>query len=102
MPEKHRTYIPVEADLRDYNALLSKYFSDEDDSSECALASLVKMKQAVALGKVENTCAVINDLLENGKSVVVYTCYLDVVDKISEKFEGKCVRITGAVSPEDR
>ena len=98
MPEKHRTYIPVEADLRDYNALLSKYFSDEDDSSECALASLVKMKQAVALGKVENTCAVINDLLENGKSVVVYTCYLDVVDKISEKFEGKCVRITGAVS----
>ncbi len=102
MPEKHRTYIPVEANLRGYNALLNKYFSDDDDSSECALASLVKMKQAVALGKVENTCAVINDLLENGKSVVVYTCYLDVVDKISEKFEGKCVRITGAVSAEDR
>ena len=102
MPEKHRTYIPVEADLKEYNALLNSYIDDNDNSSECALASLTKMKQAVALGKVENTCSLISDLLENEKPVVVYTCYLDVVDQISSRFEGKCVRITGAVSSEDR
>ncbi|MBQ6517231.1 MAG: DEAD/DEAH box helicase, partial [Anaerolineaceae bacterium] len=102
MPEKHRTYIPVEADLREYNALLNKYIDDSDESSECALASLVKMKQAVALGKVENTCALISDLLENEKSVVVYTCYVDAVERICRKFEGQCVKIIGSVSAEDR
>ena len=102
MPEKHRTYIPVEADLKEYNLLLNNYIADLDESSECALSSLTKMKQAVALGKVDNTCSLISDMLENEKPVVVYTCYLDVVEQISSRFEGKCVHITGAVSSEDR
>ena len=102
MPQKLRSYIPVEADLRDYDRLLNKYLTSQDDDSNQALAMLGRMKQAVALGKTEKTCALISDLLENGKSVVAYTCYLDAADKICEKFSGICVRITGDVSEAER
>ena len=102
MPQKLRSYIPVEADLRDYDRLLNKYLTSQDDDSNQALAMLGRMKQAVALGKTEKTCALISDLLENGKSVVAYTCYLDAADKICEKFSGSCVRITGDVSEAER
>ncbi|MBQ6518416.1 MAG: DEAD/DEAH box helicase [Anaerolineaceae bacterium] len=102
MPQKIRSFIPVEADLREYNSLLNEYLQSKEEDSECALAALGKLKQAVALGKVDNSCALISDLLENGKSVVVYTCYLDVVNKIEERFAGDCVRITGSVSADER
>ncbi|MBQ4513006.1 MAG: DEAD/DEAH box helicase family protein [Anaerolineaceae bacterium] len=103
MPQKLRSYIPVEADLRDYDRLLNKYLTSQDDDERTqAFAVLGKMKQAAALGKVEKTCALISDLLENGKSVVAYTCYLESADKICEKFGNDCVRITGDVSTAER
>ena len=74
----------------------------DDDERTQAFAVLGKMKQAAALGKVEKTCALISDLLENGKSVVAYTCYLESADKICEKFGNDCVRITGDVSTAER
>ncbi len=54
MPQKLRSYIPVEADLRDYDRLLNKYLTSQgDDDRAQAFAVLGRMKQAVALGKVE-------------------------------------------------
>ena len=103
MPEKLRTYIPVEADLKEYDSLLKRYLSSGDyEGSSGALAALGAMKQAAAKGKVEKTCALISDLLENGKSVVAYTCYLETAERIYEKFCGNSVKITGEVSPEER
>ena len=100
MPQKIRSYIPVEADLKDYDRILKKYLSPDDDSSP--LAVLNAMKQAAAMGKTDKTCSLISDLLENGKSVVVYTCYLEPAEKICRCFGDDCVRITGDVSAEDR
>ena len=103
MPEKLRSYIPVEADLREYDRLLKRYLSpDGDEGSGGSLAALGAMKQAAAKGKVEKTCALISDLLENGKSIVAYTCYLETADRIAEKFGNDSVKITGEVPPEER
>ncbi|MBQ6342241.1 MAG: DEAD/DEAH box helicase [Anaerolineaceae bacterium] len=103
MPEKLRSYIPVEADLRAYDRLLNRYLSGKDGADNGqALAALGAMKHAAAAGKVEKTCALISDLLENGKSVVAYTCYLDTAARICSKFGEDCVRITGDVSSADR
>ena len=103
MPEKLRSYIPVEADLKEYDSLLKRYLSSGDyEGSSGALAALGAMKQAAAKGKTEKTCALISDLLENGKSVVAYTCYLETAERIYERFSGDSVKITGEVSPEDR
>lgn len=103
MPQKVRSFIPVEADLKEYDRLLRGYLTArDDDETGCALASLGAMKQAAARGKAEKTCSLIDDLLENGKSVVVYSCYLDVVSRICERFGDQCVRITGDVSAADR
>lgn len=100
MPQKIRSFIPVEADLKEYDRILNRYISC--DESGDALAALGAMKQAVAIGKTEKTCELISDLLENGKSVVVYTCYLDPAERIFNHFRDDCVKITGDVSAEAR
>ena len=100
MPQKIRSYIPVEADLKEYDRILNRYLSVVESSDN--LAVLGAMKHAAALGKTEKTCALISDLLENGKSVVVYTCYLDPAEKIFSHFREDCVKITGDVSAEAR
>ena len=93
----------LEADLKEYDSLLKRYLSSGDyEDSSGALAALGAMKQAAAKGKTEKTCALISDLLENGKSVVAYTCYLETAERIYERFSGDSVIITGEVSPEDR
>ena len=104
MPEKRRSYIPVAANMKDYIAALKDYLCQDEDGDErgSALACLAKMKMAAAAAKVDKTCSIISDILENGKSVVVYSCYLDVVGRICGKFAETCVKITGSVSAEER
>ena len=100
MPQKIRSCIPVEADLKEYDRILNRYLSCSENGN--ALAALGAMKQAAAAGKTGKTCALISDLLENGRSVVVYSCYLDPAEKIFRYFGDDCVKITGEVSAEER
>ena len=100
MPQKIRSFIPVEADLKEYDRILNRYITSDESGN--ALAALGAMKQAAAIGKTEKTCALISDLLENGKSVVVYTCYLEPAERIFSHFRENCVKITGDVDAETR
>ena len=105
MPEKIRTYIPCIAKLKEYDKALKEYYEGKEAPEEekfCALAAMQKMKQALAIGKVNETINFAKDFVDNGQPIVIYTCYVETAKKIAEAFKNTSVLIIGETSAKDR
>lgn len=104
LPEKIRSYIPCEAEMKEYEAEMKAYYEakEDPDDSFCALAALQKLKRALARGKVKETIALAKDLVENDQPVVIYTCYVDVAKTIAKAFSKTSTMVIGEMNGEER
>lgn len=97
LPEKIRSFIPVEINLKGYYQRVEEYmkkrFYLSDDAQK--LVELNKMRKEIALEKVKHTIYFTKELLERKEQVVIFTSYTGVVDSIMEKFGDKATKITG-------
>ena len=103
LPEKIIT--PVWLDLE------SKFYSDEWDeflkisedekgkeSVAITLARLTKVRQIIAIEKVQYTCELIDKFLEQNKKVLVFTNYTMSLEMLQEKYAKKCVVVDGRMT----
>jgi SWI/SNF-related matrix-associated actin-dependent regulator 1 of chromatin subfamily A len=113
LPDKVRTFLPVEIDNPDEYKRAENNFitfiretkgkkAARKASNAEALAKISTLKQVAVKGKLKNATEWIKDILDTGEKLVVFGHHKFVIDELMKKFSGVAVKIDGSVSQKNR
>lgn len=103
LPEKIRSFVPVEINAKEYNRLFTEYMAEREGMEKgLQLVKLNALRHLLAIQKISATIEQIENIAVcQDKQIVVFTCYEEVVKQITEKFP-QAGTITGSDSTEKR
>lgn len=91
-------YLAAEIDADEYKELLDKELSSEGEQ----LVMLTHLRRAMSIAKVETALEVAGDVLEEGRSVVIFTDFVESAQQIAQALKGYGVELlTGDVTGKD-
>lgn len=61
------------------------------------LTRLIKIRQMLSLDKIPTTVELTKDFIEEGKKVVIFTCFTETLDYLMEQFGNEAVRLDGSM-----
>lgn len=108
LPEKIITPIYLRLKSKKYEELMGEYYEwfnknpDESKSLTVQFNKLMKVRQVVAEEKIDNTIEVVENILELGKKVIIFTNFTDTLHKIHSHFGKKSVYLDGTCSKVQR
>jgi SWI/SNF-related matrix-associated actin-dependent regulator 1 of chromatin subfamily A len=107
LPDKNIKPIYLEIDEKGYNSAIERYIEwkkkeGKNLSPNNKLVQLSVLRKYVAEEKIKHTKELIDEILENGEKVVIFTCYTEVLNQIFEKYKDIAVKINGETKNEDR
>lgn len=107
LPEKIVSPIWLELKNSFYDDELTEFIriseeNKEKESITVTLNRLMKLRQLIAIEKVDHTCEIIDRVLEQGKKVIVFTNFTMSLDMIHEKYKKKSVVLDGRMSKDKR
>jgi|TARA_R110000796_G_scaffold74_13_gene312 SNF2 family DNA or RNA helicase len=106
LPDKIITPLYQELKSKEYEKELGEYvdWSDGNQNQGLAihLAKLMKVRQIIANDKVDITCELISQALEQEKKVIVFTNFTAPLMAIHEKFKKNSVVLHGSLKKEER
>jgi len=108
LPEKIITPIYLRLKSKKYEELMGEYYEwytknpEESKSLTVQFNKLMKVRQAIAEGKVTDTIELIENILEQGKKVIVFTNFTDTLQQIHSHFGKKSVYLDGTCSKAQR
>ena len=106
LPDKIITPLYQELKSKEYEKEVGEYvdWSDENKNQGIAihLAKLMKVRQIIANDKVDITCELISQALEQEKKVIVFTNFTAPLMAIHEKFKKNSVVLHGSQKKEER
>lgn len=97
LPDKLQTFMPVSVDLTHYRQAVDEYMNTKEIHPRAYQMVLVgQMKKHLAYAKVPRTIEIIQQVLENGDSIVVFSDYTAVIevirDFVNKNYSGKMFR----------
>lgn len=66
------------------------------------LVKLGALRQLASVGKIEISKEIIENIIENGEKVVVFSCYNSPIEELHKYFKDKSVLVTGKIGAEKR
>lgn len=105
LPQKHREFIPVDIDLKEYMGKVNEYMDSKNGltmEKGRHLVFLNAMRSIIAKEKVSSTIELADKLLSQGESVVIFSNFSSVVRKVMEHYGDRAVKITGEDSAKKR
>lgn len=66
------------------------------------LVKLGALRQLSSLGKIEQTKEIIENIIENGEKIVVFSCYNEPLERLHESFKDISVLVTGKIDAKER
>jgi len=108
LPEKIITPVYLRLKSKQYEALMGEYFTwfdnkkEESSSLTVQFSKLMKVRQVVAEEKIENTIELAENILEQGKKVIIFTNFTDTLNKIHSHFGKQSVYLEGSCSNAQR
>lgn len=87
-------------ELEDFMRITSE--SKNKESLSVTINRLMKVRQVIAHEKIDYTCELIDNCLELGKKVIVFTNFTMSLDMIHEKYKKNSVILDGRMSKEKR
>lgn len=104
LPEKIRTFIPNEINLKAYNKKLDEYMEDCKGSLSSAahLVYLNALRYILANEKIKSTIEIAENILEQDEPVVIYTNFTTPALEFKEYFGDNAVIVTGQTKESDR
>lgn len=106
LPDKIITPIYQELKSQEYEKEVGEYvdWSDGNQNEGIAihLAKLMKVRQIIANDKIDITCDLINQSLEQEKKVIVFTNFTAPLMAIHDKFKKNSVVLHGSMKKEER
>jgi SWI/SNF-related matrix-associated actin-dependent regulator 1 of chromatin subfamily A len=104
LPDKIITPVYLRLKSRLYEELMGEYFdwfranSEESSSLTLQFSKLTKVRQIIADEKVSSTIELCENIIEQGKKVIVFTNFTQSLQKIVEHFGKQCVFLDGSCS----
>lgn len=103
LPDKILTPVYLNLKSKEYEALMGEYYDwMEDDSEKKSLtvqfSKLMKVRQVIAENKIKETCEIAENIIEQGKKVIIFTNFTDTLNQIADHFGKLAVKLDGKMS----
>lgn len=107
LPEKIITPVYLRLKSKEYEQLMGEYYewfekSDESSSLTVQFSKLMKVRQVIAKEKVKETCELAENIIEQGKKVIIFTNFTDTLNEIVNHFGKSAVALDGKMSKPSR
>jgi SWI/SNF-related matrix-associated actin-dependent regulator 1 of chromatin subfamily A len=108
LPDKIITPIYLRLKSKEYEELMGEYFdwyrsnTGENSSLTIQFTKLMKVRQVIAEEKIKNTIEIAENILEQGKKVIIFTNFTDTLNKITEHFGKSAVKLDGSSTKPQR
>jgi len=108
LPEKIINPVYLRLKSREYEDLMGDYYNwyeSKDDSTRSLtvqFTKIMKVRQVIANEKVESTIELTENILEQGKKVIIFTNFTEVLQRIHSHFGKKSVYLDGSCSKNSR
>lgn len=103
LPEKIITPVYLHLKSRDYEGLMGEYYNWYDNSTESSsltvqFSKLMKVRMVMAQEKVKHTIELAENIVEQGKKVIIFTNFTDTLNQIKDHFGKSAVALDGSMS----
>lgn len=107
LPEKIITPVYLRLKSPHYEELMGEYYNwfdkqEESNSLTLQFSKLMKVRQEIASSKVKNTCELAENIIEQGKKVIIFTNFTDSLNQIAEHFGKQAVKLDGSMGKPER
>ena len=104
LPEKIITPVYLRLKSKDYEDLVGEYFDwydqnpEESTSLTIQFSKLMKVRKVIAQEKINNTIELAENIIEQGKKVIIFTNFTDTLNQIYSHFGKTAVYLDGSCS----
>ena len=104
LPEKIITPVYLRLKSKDYEELMGEYFDwydknpEESSSLTIQFSKLMKVRKVIAQEKIKNTIELAENIIEQGKKVIIFTNFTDTLNEIYNHFGKSAVYLDGSCS----
>lgn len=107
LPEKILTPVYLRTKSKEYKKLMGEYYdwynsSEESTSLTIQFSKLMKVRQVIAEEKIKDTIEIAQNIIDQGKKVIIFTNFTDTLNKITEHFGKSAVKLDGKMSKPQR
>ena len=108
LPDKIITPVYLRLKSKDYEELMGEYFNWYDNNSEesssltIQFGKLMKVRKIIAEEKVKHTIELAENIIEQGKKVIIFTNFTDTLRTIYDHFGKQAVYLDGSCSKPHR
>ena len=108
LPDKIISPVYLRLKSKDYEELMGEYFNwyeknpDESKSLTVQFSKLSKVRQVIANEKISQTIELAENILEQGKKVIIFCNFTDSLNQIMEHFGKVAVKVDGSMSKIER
>ena len=104
LPDKIITPVYLRLKSKEYESLMGEYYDwydknpDESSSLTVQFSKLMKVRKVIANEKVKQTIEFAENILEQGKKVIIFTNFTDTLQTIYQHFGKQAVYLDGSCS----
>lgn len=108
LPDKIITPVYLRLKSKLYEQLMGDYYDwydknpEESSSLTIQFSKLMKVRQIIAEEKIESTIELAENIIEQGKKVIIFTNFTNALEKIASHFGKKAVTLDGSSSKTQR
>lgn len=108
LPEKIITPVYLKLKSKEYEEMMGEYYdwyenkSEESSSLTIQFSKLMKVRKIIANEKVKNTIEIAENIIEQGKKVIIFTNFTDTLQLIHNHFGKQSVYLDGSCSKPQR
>jgi SWI/SNF-related matrix-associated actin-dependent regulator 1 of chromatin subfamily A len=108
LPEKIITPVYLRLKSKLYEGLMGEYYDwynknpDESTSLTVQFSKLMKVRQVIAEEKIKDTIEIAENILEQGKKVIIFTNFTETLNRIADHFGKQAVKLDGSTSKPQR
>lgn len=108
LPDKIITPVYLRLKSKEYEELMGEYYNwyeknpEESKSLTVQFTKLTKVRQIIADEKITQTIELAENILEQGKKVIIFCNFTNSLNKICEHFGKAAVKLDGSMSKPER
>ena len=104
LPDKIISPVYLRLKSKLYEGLMGEYYdwyenkTDESSSLTVQFSKLMKVRQVIAEEKINDTIELAQNIIDQGKKVIIFTNLTNTLNKIADHFGKQAVRLDGSTS----
>jgi SWI/SNF-related matrix-associated actin-dependent regulator of chromatin subfamily A-like protein 1 len=108
LPDKIITPVYLRLKSKMYEEIMGEYYDwydknpEESKSLTVQFTKLTKIRQVIADEKINHTIELAENIIEQGKKVIIFCNFTDSLNKICEHFGKSAVKVDGSMSKPER